>query len=433
MEERPTVPVEESLVTEEAQAPGLERLKEVPSSPQFPLLGNVMVIGGCGFIGSHLVSSLLADPECGSLSIISRHPSANQHTGASYFQGDISNETRMRELLFKIQPRVILNLASPCPEASAEELKKTNIQGTEILLRCAAKLPFVRALVYASSAEALETVPTTSACTEAASKLLTVKSRGVSWFRKSKAIADSAILSANSLTLRTATLRIPSVYGEGDPYLIPWILKMMRDGKHTMQIGKNKVLFEHVWVGHVVRAHISCAKALLQHRPMTCTSPVAIGEQGSGDNNELGNGSSREKNIQTRDGEQLKADGESFFITDSTPLPFYTFARKVWYYAGDRSEPSDIRLVSMWLVVITAWLNVIFYFIFTVGFKKPEVGPGDAINLHKGRWLSIEKAKRLLGFVPDVRAAEEGLKRGVERELYMEEMKRLVEGDVPQP
>ncbi|KAF8854335.1 NAD(P)-binding protein [Acephala macrosclerotiorum] len=429
MEERPVLTTEESSVTApqpvlvEAGGAVVERQDEVPP-PSFPVLGSVMIIGGCGFIGSHLVATLLSDPECGYISVVSRRPSHSRHQGASYFQGDISNETRMRELLFKIQPRVIFHLASPRPEASTEELKRTNIQGTEVLLRCAARLPFVRALVYTSSAEALGFVPAKTPLAEKDSKLLTAKSRGYSWFQKSKAIADANVLEANGLTLRTACLRIPSVYGEGDPFVIPEVLKMMRVGKHTMQIGKNEVLLEQVWVGNVVRAHVLCAKALLQHRDVSASSPI------SGEGAEQHN---REKVVHTRDGEQGKADGEAFNITDGTPLPFYTFARKIWYYAGDRTGPADIRHVSMWLVVITAWLNVVFYFVFTLGMKEPEVGPRDAINLEKGRWLSIEKARRVLGFVPDVGGAEEGLRRGVEGELYNEEMKRLVARGVPEP
>ncbi|CZR51397.1 uncharacterized protein PAC_01272 [Phialocephala subalpina] len=417
MEERPVTMAEDGSVRatearpviEEAQGAERSRPSEVPPSPLFPVLGSVMVIGGCGFVGSHLVATLLSDPECGHISVVSRHPSVNQHQGASYFQGDISNETRMRELLFKIEPRVIFHLASPRPEASAEVLKKTNIQGTEVLLRCALKLPFVRAVVYTSSAEAFEIVPTKAPLAENESTLLTAKSRGYSWHQKSKAIADAKVLGANSLTLRSAVLRIPNVYGEGDPFVIPEILRMMRVGKHTMQIGKNEVLFEHVWVGNVVRAHVLCAKALLQHR--AATSPIEpSGHEGSGHEEQV----EREKALQTRDGEVGKVDGEAFNITDGTPLPFYTFARKIWYSAGDRTEEADIRHVSMWLVVVTAWLNVVFYFVFTLGMKEPEVGPGDAINLEKGRWLSIEKARRMLGFVPDVGGAEEGLRRGVE-------------------
>lgn len=298
-------------------------------------------------------------------------------------------------------------------------------------MRCAAELPFVRAVVYTSSAEVLKHVPTTAPLAEKDSKLLTAKSREVSWHQKSKAIADAAVLAANSLTLRTTVLRIPSVYGEGDPYVIPEILKMMRDGKHTMQIGKNEVVFEHVWVGNVVRAHILCAKALLQHRAAAFTSAVSlVGAPRSKD--EEAEGVDREKWLHTRDGELGKVDGEAFNITDGTPLPFYTFARKIWYNAGDRTEAADIRYVSMWLVVVTAWLNVLFYFVFTLGRKEPEVGPRDVISLKKGRWLSIEKARKLLGFVPDIGGAEEGLKRGVERDLYNEEMRKLVATHVPE-
>jgi len=266
------------------------------------------------------------------------------------------------------------------------------VRGTQILLKCASRLPFVKALVYTSSHEGVEIEPRNEQLTEETCKMLTEKSTATP-HQKSKGTADALVLAANGENLRTAVLRLPPVYGEGDPRLIPSIMGMMRQGKQNMQIGPDQHVFEHVYVGNAVLAHVLCGKALLASSwdPISADGDVA---------------------------------GQAFFITDGQPMSYYTFARKIWYIAGDRTEKANIRLVSFWLVIVTAWMNEIFYFIFSVGQKRPQVGTYDVKELTRGFRWSIEKARRVLGYEPS--GMDEGLRRGVEGAIYEEEMRRLV-------
>lgn len=254
----------------------------------------------------------------------------------------------------------------------------------------------MRAVVYTSSHEAVELDPKNDLLDEKTCKLHTASSKLVTPYQKSRGIADALVLAANSESLKTACLRIPSMYGEGDPKLIPEILGLMRQGKHNMQIGPNKQVFEHIYVGNAVPGHILCAKALI----------------------------ASSSHSQSRSAEE-RVDGEAFFLTDGQPLPWYTFARKIWYVAGDRTEKQDIRLVAFWLVIVTAWMNEIFYFMFTLGMKRPAVGANDMTELKRGTWFDISKSKQRLGYMPQ--GAEEGLRRGTEGAIYEEEMRRLVE------
>ncbi len=61
-------------------------------------LGSVLVIGGSGFLGFHIVRHFLQERNT-SVSVISRNPKRNAIPGASYHIGDISDSSRVHELV----------------------------------------------------------------------------------------------------------------------------------------------------------------------------------------------------------------------------------------------------------------------------------------------------------------------------------------------
>ncbi len=76
----------------------------------------VLVIGGCGFIGYHIVKALLAEKEPSFLvHVMSRNPNRNQVPGQEYHVGDSTPEESVTKILTAVQPVAISHLASPVP------------------------------------------------------------------------------------------------------------------------------------------------------------------------------------------------------------------------------------------------------------------------------------------------------------------------------
>ena len=116
-------------------------------------VGSVLVVGGCGFVGFHIVRHFSLDPRVSSVSVISRNPRSNRLPRVSCYAGDVFDESRMKVLVHRINPSVIVHAASPSAEsATANDLEKVTIQGTRNLLLVASESPSVKAFVYTSSA-----------------------------------------------------------------------------------------------------------------------------------------------------------------------------------------------------------------------------------------------------------------------------------------
>jgi sterol-4alpha-carboxylate 3-dehydrogenase (decarboxylating) len=84
-------------------------------APPHTRLGSVAVIGGCGFLGHHIVKQLLDDATVTSISVMSRNPSKNRFSDAriSYTVGDITVRADVERFIAHAKPTIVINTASP--------------------------------------------------------------------------------------------------------------------------------------------------------------------------------------------------------------------------------------------------------------------------------------------------------------------------------
>jgi sterol-4alpha-carboxylate 3-dehydrogenase (decarboxylating) len=274
------------------------------SFPATPL-GSVLVVGGCGFLGHHIVKELLADPSCSSVSVMSRGPFHNLFDDASYIVGDITSLDDVYRVVGHVKPQVIINTASPIVYIGYEhshEYFTVNVDGNKNLLAAAAAASTVKAYLYTSSGPIIagggaaydhadETYPT----------LASLKKGDP--YHLAKALGDELVLGANRKNgIRTACIRPTAMYGEGDRQMIGNTIDVLKNGQTNVWLGYNDIEMNVIYVGHVARAQVLAARELL-----------------AGIN----------------DPSAPKVDGEAFNITDDHPFPPWMFSRVIWTGAGD--------------------------------------------------------------------------------------------------
>ncbi|MCJ1386214.1 erg26, C-3 sterol dehydrogenase [Xylographa soralifera] len=346
-------------------------------------LGTVLVVGGCGFVGHHVVRALLADrSSCTSIHVLSRSPNQNQFADASYHACDIASFASVSTLFSTIKPTTVIHTASPTVYNAGKDpalFTKVNVQGTNNLLACSKESLSVQAFVYCSSAFVVQG-RTYSFANE--SRSLLSGSGRKDPYRQTKALADALVLAANDAnhangtSFKTCSLRPSSIFGEGDVQTFPGILAALANRETRYQIGDNTNHFDFVYVENVADAHITAARALLSNAPGVA--------------------------------------GEAFFITNDAPMPFWTFVRKVWAVAGHDSSNERIIAIPLWMALAGAIIAEWVYWAATLGkgtFKRPLREVVEYSGLTKT--FDIKKAKERLGYIPKV-GIDEGIRRGVE-------------------
>ena len=115
-------------------------------------LGHVLVTGGCGFLGSHIVELLLERSITSKVSVIDLRTTQNRQDKANYYDVDITDSDRVKSLFETLKPDVVIHTASPVFNANKPDLMyKVNVEGTKTLVKVSQESN-VKAFVYTSSA-----------------------------------------------------------------------------------------------------------------------------------------------------------------------------------------------------------------------------------------------------------------------------------------
>ncbi|KAM0803751.1 hypothetical protein BDR22DRAFT_837774 [Usnea florida] len=348
----------------------------------------VLITGGCGFIGFHLVQRILTtEPSC-HIHVLDINTTRNRivKDSLTYHTCDISDAPAVQNVLQKARPRTIFHVA--CPDSMVindAHHFKINVLGTRNLLSSAAEIGTVRALVVTSTSSVIhDNVTDLLDADETLPVLQPPAQKRV--YTLTKATAEKEILEANRRNgdsdMLTSSIRPCTAIGEADTICLGKMIANAVAGKTRFQMGDGKNVYDFMYVGNLVDAHI-----LVAHRLLSAWGNPAP---------------PKEKRV----------DGECFNITNDERVLFWEFTRKVSAAAGYPVKKEDIKVVPVWVGLLMGWLGEWIVWVKSGGRRQPimTVEACRLSTIH--RTMSIEKAKRVLGYRPAV-SLDEGIERGV--------------------
>lgn len=344
---------------------------------------SVLVVGGCGFLGSHIVSHLL--DKNARVSVLDFKLDRNRFDAVDYHSANISIKSDVERVLNKVRPQVIIHTASPVALASNSALLyAVNVDGTRNLLESAGSIKTVKAFVYTSSASVVhDTVSNLVNADETYPLIFLPVQREV--YGHTKALADDLVRNFNSPSegLLTVCIRPAGIFGERDPNTLQKMIENAQAGKNKFQVGSGGNLFDWTYVGNVASAHILASEALLT----AAASPTK------------------------QTGPQVA--GEAFFITNGDPMPFWDFVRAIGEAAGYPVKKEDVWVIPRALGLVMAFIAEWFVWLLSFGKQYSTMTRAGIRYSCLTRTYSIEKARTRLGYNPKV-DMKEGIRRGVD-------------------
>ncbi|KAJ9142088.1 Sterol-4-alpha-carboxylate 3-dehydrogenase, decarboxylating [Pleurostoma richardsiae] len=357
-------------------------------------LGKVLVIGGNGFLGHHVVNLLLRDYIC-SISVIDLRCTRNRRPdsdGVRYFEADITDAEKVAAVFEEVRPDVVIHTASPAAQAAGSVanslFKKVNVDGTQTIVEASRKAG-VKALVYTSSASVLSDNKSDLINADERWPVIRGKEQ-TEYYSETKAEAEEIVLKANrqeDSKLLTCAIRPSGIMGEGDVMVLYHMIDIWRQGRSGIQVGDNNNLFDFTYVENVAHAHLLAARALLL-TARTTTVPL----------------------------DHERVDGEAFLVTNDSPVYFWDFCRTVWNAAGSPHGTEHVWVLPRDLGIALGFLSEVFCAVLR---KAPTFNRQRIIYSTMTRYYNINKAKRRLGYQPIV-GLEEGVRRAVKWTLDQE-------------
>jgi UDP-glucose 4-epimerase len=195
----------------------------------------MLVVGGAGFVGHHLVPRLLqADRDVVVVDNLSRGSVERfgPHLGDARLglvRGDVTDAVLLREVVAEVRPAVVFHLAAlhfiPYCTAHPSETLLVNVVGTQLLLDALAAVPDAR-LVFASTADVYAPSPRPHREDDP------IEAANVYGASKRTCEELFAVARRHDPARRIVAARLFNVYGPGEtnPHVLPEILAQVRDG-----------------------------------------------------------------------------------------------------------------------------------------------------------------------------------------------------------
>ncbi|PCJ18917.1 MAG: 3-beta hydroxysteroid dehydrogenase [Candidatus Cloacimonadota bacterium] len=216
----------------------------------------VLVTGGGGFLGSHIVKQLLQESH--EVHIIARGDYPNlQKLGVICHKADLSIKESLKYPLKDIE--TVFHVAALAGIwGDWDDYYKSNVLGTQNLLEVCQEQG-VKKFVYTSSPSVVFDGSNMENVTESVPYPNSYKTH----YPKSKAMSEKMVILANNDDFHTCSLRPHLIWGPGDNHLIPRFLKRAKVGALKI-VGDGKNLVDTSYVFDCAKAHILAEKQLFK-------------------------------------------------------------------------------------------------------------------------------------------------------------------------
>lgn len=319
----------------------------------------VLVTGGGGFLGRHIVAGLLADGHAVAAFQRSDHPELAGR-GVEVFRGSLAGGEALRRAV-KGRDAVIHTAALAGVWGPRRDFFMTNYEGTRNVL-AAMEAEGVRKLVHCST----PSVVFNGNAFEGAGESLPYGRDWLCHYAESKALAEEAALEwGRTGKGAVIALRPHLIWGKGDPHLLPKVIGRSRAGRlRIIGDGANRV--DVTRVENAAAAHLLALKAL--------ENPSAV--------------------------------NRPYFISQGDPVVLWDWINDLLRRVG---VPEIRRRISLKAAYrIGAVCEVLW------GLSRarsvPPMTRFVAVELAKSHWFSIEAARRELGYTPEAFPTEPGMR-----------------------
>lgn len=217
-------------------------------------LMRVMVTGGGGFVGRHVVRALLDEGHQVSFLARSRYPEV-EALGATGLQVDLCDPEALTDALADID--AVLHVAAHTDAwGEKEDFFRINVGGTRHVIE-ACRTRGIGRLVYTST----PSVVGYERDIENGGQDLPYAQRHLFHYPASKAEAEQLVLAANGPELATVALRPHLVFGAGDNHTLPGLVSRA-SANALIQVGPGDNRVDLTYIDNAAGAHVDALRAL---------------------------------------------------------------------------------------------------------------------------------------------------------------------------
>lgn len=327
-------------------------------------LGVCLVTGGAGYLGTHLVRALVDRGErARALDIV---PCPVDQPGVESIVGDV---TRYDDVLAACEgvetifhTAAIIDLRGLVTEAQRRRSFSVNVEGTRNVLRAAAETGVARVVYTSSNNVVFDREIVRGDETER------YATRFFDLYTETKVTAEKEVLASDKPGgPRTAALRPGGIWGPGQDYFMPRMVRQVAAGFLKVVVGSLDAEADNTYVDNLVDAHVLAAEGLRDR-------PEVVG-------------------------------GQAYFITDGEPENAMVFFKPLVLDLGYKFPTRTIPAAPVYAFAYLAEFAHRY-----LGAPHPPMTRTEIRKVSISHSVRIDKAARDLGYHPKITTSE-GLKR----------------------